>query len=157
AQDSVFGPLGNVLAAADGRHNIGKDSVPMRVVGGEKNFVVADALDYIGEGFFLRLRRKEPIALIDILAGFFLTKRRFHLSPLLPFLVHSLHPIRHPTDTAFEKRYSQFWKSLRDATIHQAGELDEGLHRPADGMHENKAIEASLSGRPFATVMHAER
>src|SRR4029077_369801 len=40
--------------------------------------------------------------------------------------------------------------------VHQAGELDEGLHRPADGMHVHEAIEAFLSGGPFAPVMNAE-
>src|SRR4029077_13563218 len=144
------------LPAADGRNDIGKNSVPVRVVGGEKDFVVADTLDHIRKGFLLRLRREEPIAVFDILAGFSLTKRRFHLSPLLPFLIHPLDPIRNPTNTAFEKSYSQFRKSLRDAAVHQAGELDEGLHRPADGMHVHEAIEAFLSGGPFAPVMNAE-
>src|SRR6266404_647177 len=157
AQDSCFGLLGDVLAAADGRNDIGKNSVPVRVVGGEKNFVVADALDHIGKSFLLRLRREEPIALFDVLAGFFLTKRRFHLSPLLPFFIHPLDPIGNPTNTAFEKRYSQFRKSLRNAPVHQAGELDEGLHRPADGMHVNKAIETFLSSGSFAPIMNAER
>ncbi len=129
----------------------------MRIVGGEKNFVVADALDHVGEGFLLRFRREEPVAMFDILAGFLLAKRCFNLSPLLPLLIHPLDPIGNPTDTAFKKCDTQLRKLLRDPAVHQSGELNEGLHRPADRMHEYETVETFFSGRSFAPVMHAKR
>src|SRR4029453_3113138 len=129
----------------------------MRIVGGEKDFVVADALDHVGEGFLLRFRREEPVAMFDQLAGFLLAKRCFNLSPLLPLLIHPLDPIGNPTDTAFKECDTQLRKLLRDAAVHQSGELDEGLHRPADRMHEYETVETFFPSRPLAPVVNAQR
>src|SRR5262245_35845240 len=157
AQDSGFGLLRNIFAAAYGGNDIGKHAIPVRIVGGEKDFVVTDALDHVGESFLLRFGREEPVAVFDILAGFFLAKRRLHLSPLLPFLIHALDPIGNPTNAALKKGDPQVRKAFRDATIHQSRKLDESLHRTADSMHEYETVETFFSRRAFAPVVNAER
>src|SRR6266850_1970026 len=73
SQDSGFGLLGNILAAANGLGDVGEQPVPVGIVGSEKNFIVADALDYIGKGFLFGLRGEKPIPLFYILAWFMLT------------------------------------------------------------------------------------
>src|SRR5262245_43031550 len=157
AQDSGFGLLRNVLTAAYGGNDIRKHTVPVGIVRGKGNFVVTDAIDHVGESFFLRFGREEPVAVFDILAGFFLAKRRFNLSPLLPFLIHALDPIGNPTDAAFKKGDPQVRKTFRDAAIHQPRKLDESLHRTTDGMHEYETVETFFAGRPFTPVVNAER
>src|SRR5262245_33426245 len=157
AQDSGFGLLRNVLAAAYGGNDIGKHAIPVRIVRGEKDFVIADALDHVSESFFLRFGREEPVAVFDILAGFFLAKRRLHLSSLLPFLIRSLDPIWNPTTDAFKKGDPPARKALRHDTIQHPRKLEVSLHRTADSMHEYETVEPFFSGRAFAPVVNAER
>src|SRR5262245_4479520 len=140
SQDFCFGLFRDVLAAANGGDHIGEHAVPMGIVGSKKNLVVSDALDHVGEGLLFWFRRKEPVAMFDVLARFFLAKRCFHLSPFLPFFIHPLDPVGNPANAAFKKGHAQVSKSFRNAAIHQAGELDKSLHRPTDRMHEYETV-----------------
>src|SRR5581483_762591 len=157
AQHFGFSRFRDVLAPANGRDHMRENAVPVGIVRGEKNFVVADPLDHVGQSFLFRLHREEPVAVLDVFARLVFAERRFDLAALLPLFVHPLHPVRHPADAAFEKRDAQLGKTLGDPAVHQAGELDERFHRPADGVHEDKTVEANLARRTLAPVVHAQR
>src|SRR4030095_2938884 len=157
SQDSGFGLLGNILAPANGLGDVGEQPVPVGIVGSEKNFIVADALDYIRKGFLFGFRGKKPIALFYILAWLVFTQRRFDLASFLPFLIHPFHPIGNPADAAFKKAHAQLGKPFGDAAVHQAGKLNKSFHRSANGVHKNETIEAVFAGRSSAPVMHAAR
>src|SRR6266403_2076686 len=126
-QDLFFGALRDILAPADRRNHIGKQRIPMRIIGGENDAVFADPLDDVGKHLFFRLGGEKPIAMSDILAGLLLAQRRFHVAALLPFLVHALHPVGNPTGAAFEKRDPQLGKLFRDAGIHQTHALNDSF------------------------------
>ena len=89
--------------------------------------------------------------------GLCLQQRRFDFAALFPFLVHPFHPIGNPADAAFQKRDTQFGKTLGDAAVHQTGKLNESLHRPADRVHKNKTVETNFTRGTLAPVVHAER
>src|SRR2546427_1093985 len=155
AQYPRFRLSGDVGAAANGRNDVREDAVPVRIVRSKENLVVANSLDHIRNRLFLGLHGKEPVAMLYIFTRLFLTQRRFDFAALFPLLVHPLHPVWDPTGAALQKRDAQLGKSFGDTAIDETGKLNKRLDRPADGVHENKAIEADFSGRPFAPVMNA--
>src|SRR5262249_36636603 len=116
----------------------------------------ADPLDNIRKHFFLRLGGDEPVAVADVFTRFILTERRFDFSTLLPFLIHPLHPVRNPTDTAFKESDAQFGEFPGNAGIHQTDKLNNGLYRTANRMHVEKTIEADIARGPFAPVVNAK-
>src|SRR5215831_6110036 len=156
SQNLFFGALRNVLAATDRRHDMRKHRIPMRIIGGKNDSVLADPLDNVGKHPFFRLGGEEPVAVNDILAGLLLTQRRFHIAALFPFFVHAFHPVRNPTSTTFEKCNPQLGEPLRDAGVHQAYALNDGLRRAAYRMHVDEAIEAILTSRPLAPAVHTK-
>src|SRR5512145_906655 len=157
SQDSGFGLLGNILAAANRLRDVGKHPVPMGIVRSEKNLIIADALDHIWKRFLFGLSGEEPISEFDIIARFIFTQGCFHFTSFLPFLIDPFHPVGNPANAAFKKAYPQFGKFLRDAAVHQAGKLNKSFHGAANGVHKNETIETLFTGWSPAPVMHAER
>src|SRR2546430_1341295 len=113
----------DILPTVDRRNNIGKHAVPMRIIRGKKNLIVADPIDHIGQGALLGLSRVEPIASGHIFTRFRLEQRSFRL-PLLPLFIHPVHPVGNPSTPALEKSGPQLGKFFRDSAIGQRSAVD---------------------------------
>src|SRR5262245_45428864 len=109
SQNLFFGALRNVLAATDRRHDMRKHRIPMRIIGGKNDSVLADPLDNVGKHPFFRLGGEEPVAVNDILAGLLITQRRFHIAVLFPIL-HQCDPIMNePKQHHIRETHSSSW------------------------------------------------
>src|SRR5207253_438354 len=68
AQDFRPGRFGDVLAAPNGGDDVREHPVPMRIIRGEQDLVVADEVEHVGKHLLFGFGGEEPAPVLHVVA-----------------------------------------------------------------------------------------
>ena len=117
-------------------------AVPVRVVAGEHDEVVAEHVDDAGQDRLLGFARRPDVSGPQILLRVPLPAAIYRVAALLEMLVQPVDEERDPADTGLEERDAQVGVPVEDAPRNQRRHRRHLVERKADAMHLNVVREA---------------
>src|SRR6185312_14864916 len=112
-------------------------AVPVRVVAGEHDEVVAEYVDDSGQYRLLGLARGPDIARAQVLDRVALPAALDPVAALFEMLVQPVDEERHPPDAGLEEGNPKFRMSVEHATGNHRGHCRHLVEREADAVHLN--------------------
>src|SRR5215470_4838820 len=120
---------------------VGPFTIPVRVVRGVDDVVLADPADHVRDRLLLRLAREVRTAACHVLARLGLAERRIP-RPLLELAVHVLHEERHPPGARLHEADAQALELLEEAAVDATDQGDHLLRRMRPGVQRQEIAEA---------------
>src|SRR5215510_6359142 len=130
-------------------------AVPVRVVRGVDDVVLADPAGHVRDCLFLGLAREVGAATRHVFARLGLAERRVPRA-LLELAVHVLHEERHPACARFHETDAQPLDLLEEPAVDAADHRDHLLRRVGPRVHRQEVAEAIRIARLASRGMHAD-
>src|SRR5688572_599700 len=110
-------------------------AVPVRIVAGEHDEVVAEDVDDAGQDRLFRLARRPDVARLQILLRIALPATFDPVAALLEVLMQTVDEERHPADTRFEERHSESGVAVKYTSRYECGHCCHLVERETDAVH----------------------
>src|SRR5215468_5779932 len=130
-------------------------AVPVRIVRGLDDVVLANPAQHIRDRLFLGLAREVSAAASHVLARLGLAERRVP-RPLLELAVHVLHEERHPAGARLHEADPQPLELLEEPAVDAADQGDHLLRRMGPRVQGQEIVEPVGVTRLAARGMHAD-